>query len=442
LHQNLFEMSNIVAIVGRPNVGKSTFFNRLIQRREAIVDATSGVTRDRHYGKSDWNGKEFSLIDTGGYVKGSDDVFEAEIDKQVELAIDEADAIIFMVDVESGVTGMDEDVAILLRKIKKPVFLVVNKVDNGKRAEDAVEFYSLGLGDYYTIASINGSGTGDLLDALVEALPEKEEVEEDELPRFAVVGRPNAGKSSFINALIGEDRYIVTDIAGTTRDSIDTKYNRFGFEFNLVDTAGIRRKAKVKDDLEFYSVMRSVRAIEHCDVCLLVMDATRGFDGQVQNIFWLAQRNRKGIVILVNKWDLIEDKGNNSIKEYERVIKNEMEPFTDVPIVFISVLNKQRIFKAIETAVEVYKNRTKKIKTSKLNDILLPIIEHNPPPAYKGKFVKIKYIMQLPTPQPQFAFFCNLPQYVREPYKRFLENKLREHFNFNGVPVSVYMRKK
>ncbi len=442
MHQNLFEMSNIVAIVGRPNVGKSTFFNRLIQRREAIVDATSGVTRDRHYGKSDWNGKEFSLIDTGGYVKGSDDVFEAEIDKQVELAIDEADAIIFMVDVESGVTGMDEDVAILLRKIKKPVFLVVNKVDNGKRAEDAVEFYSLGLGDYYTIASINGSGTGDLLDALVEALPEKEEVEEDELPRFAVVGRPNAGKSSFINALIGEDRYIVTDIAGTTRDSIDTKYNRFGFEFNLVDTAGIRRKAKVKDDLEFYSVMRSVRAIEHCDVCLLVMDATRGFDGQVQNIFWLAQRNRKGIVILVNKWDLIEDKGNNSIKEYERVIKNEMEPFTDVPIVFISVLNKQRIFKAIETAVEVYKNRTKKIKTSKLNDILLPIIEHNPPPAYKGKFVKIKYIMQLPTPQPQFAFFCNLPQYVREPYKRFLENKLREHFNFNGVPVSVYMRKK
>jgi GTP-binding protein len=435
-------MSNIVAIVGRPNVGKSTFFNRLIQRREAIVDATSGVTRDRHYGKSDWNGKEFSLIDTGGYVKGSDDVFEAEIDKQVELAIDEADAIIFMVDVESGVTGMDEDVATLLRKVKKPVFLVVNKVDNAKRAEDAVEFYSLGLGEYFTIASINGSGTGDLLDALIEALPEKENVEEEELPRFAVVGRPNAGKSSFINALIGEDRYIVTDIAGTTRDSIDTKYNRFGFEFNLVDTAGIRRKAKVKDDLEFYSVMRSVRAIEHCDVCLVVMDATRGFDGQVQNIFWLAQRNRKGIVILVNKWDLVEDKGNNSIKEYERQIRSEMEPFTDVPIVFISVLNKQRIFKAIETAVEVYKNRTKKIKTSVLNDVLLPIIEHNPPPAYKGKFVKIKYIMQLPTPQPQFAFFCNLPQYVREPYKRFLENKLREHFDFNGVPVSVYMRKK
>jgi GTP-binding protein len=434
-------MGNIVAIVGRPNVGKSTFFNRLIQRREAIVDAVSGVTRDRHYGKSDWNGKEFSLIDTGGYVKGSYDVFEAEIDKQVELAIDEADAIIFMVDVESGVTGMDEDVAKLLRKVDKPVFLVVNKVDNAKRAEDAVEFYSLGLGDYFTIASINGSGTGDLLDALVEALPEQEDVEEDELPRFAVVGRPNAGKSSFINALIGEDRYIVTDIAGTTRDSIDTKYNRFGFEFNLVDTAGIRRKSKVKENLEFYSVMRSVRAIEHADVCLLVCDATRGFDGQVQNIFWLAERNRKGIVILVNKWDLVE-KDNKTTKDFEKYIRQQIEPFTDVPIVFISALTKQRIFKAIETAVEVYKNRSKRVKTSVLNDVLLPIIENYPPPAYKGKFVKIKYIMQLPTPQPQFAFFCNLPQYVKEPYKRFLENKLREHFDFHGVPVSVYMRKK
>ncbi|MFT5215004.1 MAG: GTP-binding protein [Glaciecola sp.] len=434
-------MGNIVAIVGRPNVGKSTFFNRLIQRREAIVDATSGVTRDRHYGKSDWNGKEFSLIDTGGYIKGSDDVFEAEIDKQVELAIDEADAIIFMVDVESGVTGMDEDVAKLLRKVNKPVFLVVNKVDNGKRAEDAVEFYSLGLGEFYTIASINGSGTGDLLDALVKALPEKEEVDESGLPRFAVVGRPNAGKSSFINALIGKDRYIVTDIAGTTRDSIDTKYDRFGFEFNLVDTAGIRRKAKVKEDLEFYSVMRSVRAIEHSDVCLVLCDATRGFDGQVQNIFWLAERNRKGVVILVNKWDLVE-KDNKSTNEFEKHIRQQIEPFTDVPIVFISALTKQRIFKAIETAVEVYKNRTKKIKTSVLNDVLLPIIENHPPPANKGKFVKIKYIMQLPTPQPQFAFFCNLPQYVIESYKRFLENKLREHFDFNGVPISVYMRKK
>ena len=433
-------MGAIVAIVGRPNVGKSTFFNRLIQRREAIVDAVSGVTRDRHYGKSDWNGKEFSLIDTGGYVLGSDDIFEQEIDKQVELAIDEADAIIFMVDVETGVTGMDEDVANLLRRAKKPVFLAVNKVDNAKRAEDAVEFYSLGLGDYYNLSSINGSGTGELLDALVEVLPESEEAD-DELPRFAVVGRPNAGKSSFINALIGEERYIVTDIAGTTRDSIDTKYNRFGFEFNLVDTAGIRRKAKVKEDLEFYSVMRSVRAIEHCDVCLLLFDATRGFDGQVANIFWLAQRNHKGIVILVNKWDLVE-KDTHAVKLYTQRIKQAIEPFTDVPILFISVLTKQRIFKAIETAVEVYKNRSKRIATRKLNDVLLPIIEHTPPPAYKGKYVKIKYITQLPTPYPQFAFFCNLPQYVREPYKRFLENKLRENFEFTGVPVTIFMRKK
>jgi GTP-binding protein len=347
-----------------------------------------------------------------------------------------------MVDVETGVTGMDEDVARLLRKVDKPIFLVVNKVDNGKRNEDAVEFYALGLGEYFTIASINGSGTGDLLDALVKALPEIEEEEEkDDLPRFAVVGRPNAGKSSFINALIGKERYIVTDVAGTTRDSIDTTYNRFGFEFNLVDTAGIRRKSKVKEDLEFYSVMRSVRAIEHCDVCLVILDATRGFDGQVQNIFWLAQRNRKGIVVLVNKWDLVE-KETQTMKEYEKVIRKEMEPFTDVPIVFISVLTKQRIYKAIETAVEVYQNRTKKIKTSKLNEVLLPVIENYPPPAYKGKFVKIKYIMQLPTPQPQFAFFCNLPQYVRDPYKRFLENNLRELFDFKGVPISIYMRKK
>ncbi len=435
-------MSAIVAIVGRPNVGKSTFFNRLIQRREAIVDAVSGVTRDRHYGKSDWNGREFTLIDTGGYVLGSDDVFEAEIDKQVELAIEEADAIIFMVDVETGVTGMDEDVAELLRRHNKPVLLAINKVDNAKRAEDAVEFYSLGLGEYYTIASINGSGTGDLLDALVEVLPEYENVEESELPRFAVVGRPNAGKSSFINALIGEDRYIVTDVAGTTRDSIDTKYNRFGFEFNLVDTAGIRRKAKVKEDLEFYSVMRSIRAIEHSDVCILLLDATRGFDGQVENIFWLAQRNNKGIVILVNKWDLVEDKETNTIKQYTAKIKQAIEPFTDVPILFISVLTKQRIYKAIETAVEVYQNRSKKIQTRKFNDIMLPIIENNPPPAYKGKYVKIKFCTQLPTPYPQFAFFCNLPQYVRDPYKRFLENKLREHFDFTGVPISVFMRKK
>lgn len=433
-------MGAIVAIVGRPNVGKSTFFNRLIQRREAIVDAVSGVTRDRHYGKSDWNGKDFSLIDTGGYVVGSDDIFEQEIDKQVELAIQEADAIIFMVDVESGITGMDEDVAQLLRRSKKPVFLAVNKVDNAKRAEDAVEFYALGLGDYYNLSSINGSGTGELLDALVEVLPDTVE-EDNELPRFAVVGRPNAGKSSFINALIGEDRYIVTDIAGTTRDSIDTKYNRFGFEFNLVDTAGIRRKAKVKEDLEFYSVMRSVRAIEHCDVCLLVFDATRGFDGQVENIFWLAQRNNKGVVILVNKWDLVE-KDTHAVKAYTQKIKKAIEPFTDVPILFISALTKQRIFKAIETAVTVYENRSKRIPTRKLNDVLLPIIEHTPPPAYKGKYVKIKFITQLPTNYPQFAFFCNLPQYIRDPYKRFLENKLRENFDFQGVPVTIYMRKK
>lgn len=434
-------MSNIVAIVGRPNVGKSTFFNRLIQRREAIVDAVSGVTRDRHYGKSDWNGKEFSVIDTGGYVVGSDDIFEAEIDKQVELAIEEADAILFMVDVENGVTSMDQEVAKLLRKVKKPVFLVVNKVDNANRSQDAVEFYTLGLGDYYTIASINGSGTGDLLDALVDALPNKEEVLESELPRFAVVGRPNAGKSSFINALIGEDRYIVTDIAGTTRDAIDTKYNRFGFEFNLVDTAGIRRKSKVKEDLEFYSVMRSVRAIEHSDVCLLVVDAERGFDGQVQNIFWLAERNKKGVVILVNKWDLVE-KDTKTTKSFETYIRKQIEPFTDVPIVFISALTKQRIYKAIETAVEVYKSRSKRIKTSKLNEDLLPIIAKYPPPAIKGKYVKIKYIMQLPTPQPQFAFFCNLPQYIKAPYKRFLENKIRSIYDFNGVPVTLFMRKK
>lgn len=434
-------MGNIVAIVGRPNVGKSTLFNRLIQRREAIIDAVSGVTRDRHYGKTDWNGHEFSVIDTGGYVVGSDDVFEVEIDKQVKLAIDESDAIIFMVDVQSGVTGMDEDVAKLLRKVKKPVFLVVNKVDSSKSNADAVEFYSLGLGDYYTIASINGSGTGDLLDAIVESLPDNEEEMVDDLPRFAIVGRPNAGKSSFINSLIGEERYIVTDIAGTTRDSIDTKYNRFGFEFNLIDTAGIRKKSKVKEDLEFYSVMRSVRAIEHSDVCILIVDATRGFEGQDQNIFWLAQKNKKGVVILVNKWDLVE-KDTHTTKQFEEKIRQEIAPFTDVPIIFISALTKQRIFKAIETAVEVFENRKKKIATSKLNETMLEIIQQNTPPAYKGKYIKIKYCMQLPTPTPQFVFFANLPQYIREPYKRYLENKLREIYDFNGVPIVIYFRKK
>jgi len=436
-------MNSIVAIVGRPNVGKSTLFNRLVQRREAIVDSVSGVTRDRHYGKSDWNGKEFSVIDTGGYSVGSDDIFEGEIRKQVNLAIDEADIIVFVVNVEDGITPMDSEVAKLLRKVKKPIFTVVNKVDNALREPDAVEFYNLGLGDYFTIASINGSGTGDLLDALAEKMPAPEEVdlEKEELPRFAIVGRPNAGKSSFINALIGEDRNIVTNIAGTTRDSIDTKYNRFGFDFNLVDTAGIRRKSRVKEDLEFYSVMRAVRSIEYSDVIVLVVDATRGFEGQDQNIFWLAEKNRKGVVILINKWDLIE-KETNTMRDFEAMVRKQIEPFTDVPIVFISALTKQRLFKAIETAVEVFENRKNKIPTSKLNDAMLDIVKSYPPPATKGKFVKIKYCMQLPTPTPQFAFFCNLPQYVREPYKRFIENKLRETYNFTGTPITIYFRQK
>ncbi|WP_311320499.1 ribosome biogenesis GTPase Der [Capnocytophaga sputigena] len=434
-------MSAIVAVVGRPNVGKSTFFNRLIKRREAIVDAVSGVTRDRHYGKTDWNGVSFSVIDTGGYLAGGDDSFEKEINKQVTLAIDEADAIIFMVNVEEGLTGMDEAVAELLRKCHKPILVAVNKVDSNNRRNDMHEFYALGFEHLYALSSVNGSGTGELLDDLVALLPEKEKQEENPLPRFAVVGRPNAGKSSFINALIGEDRYIVTDIAGTTRDAIDTKYNRFGFEFNLVDTAGIRRKSKVKEDLEFYSVMRSIRAIEHSDVCILMLDATRGFESQDANIFWLAQRNRKGIVILVNKWDLVE-KENNTAKEYEAVIRKEIEPFTDVPILFVSALNKQRIYKAIETAVAVYNNRTKRIPTRKLNEVMLPIIENYPPPAIKGKYIKIKFCTQLPTPMPQFAFFANLPQYVKDPYRRFIENKLRENFDFNGVPIDVYFRQK
>ncbi|WP_159800106.1 ribosome biogenesis GTPase Der [Flavobacterium sp. MK4S-17] len=435
-------MNNIVAIVGRPNVGKSTFFNRLIQRREAIVDSVSGVTRDRNYGKSEWNGKQFSVIDTGGYIKGSDDIFEAEIRRQVELAIDEADVIVFVVDVEEGITPMDEEVAKLLRKVTKPVLLAVNKVDNAMREKDAVEFYNLGLGDYYTFAGMSGSGTGELLDALVELLPNAQETQtEEELPRFAVVGRPNAGKSSFINALIGEDRFVVTDIAGTTRDAIDTTYNRFGFEFKLVDTAGIRRKAKVKEDLEFYSVMRSVRAIEHSDICLLVIDATRGFEGQDQSIFWLAEKNRKGIVILVNKWDLVE-KDTMTTRDYERKIREEIAPFTDVPILFISALTKQRLLKALETAVQVFENRKQRVATSKFNELMLPIIEHNPPPALKGKYIKIKFCMQLPTPTPQFVFFCNLPQYVKDPYKRFIENKLRENYDFSGVPIDIYFRQK
>lgn len=433
-------MNTIVAIVGRPNVGKSTLFNRLIQRREAIVDSVSGVTRDRHYGKSDWNGKNFSVIDTGGYAVGSDDIFEEEIRKQVNLAIEEADIIVFVVDVTEGITPMDTEVANLLRKVKKPIFLTVNKVDNAMRTDDALEFYNLGLGEYHSISSINGGGTGDLLDAVVKLIPDEEYIE-DELPRFAVVGRPNAGKSSFINTLIGVERNIVTDIAGTTRDSIDTKYNRFGFDFNLIDTAGIRRKAKVKEDLEFYSVMRAVRAIEHSDVCLLVIDATRGFEGQDQSIFWLAEKNKKGVIILVNKWDLME-KETNTVKEYEAMIRREIAPFTDVPIIFISTLTKQRIFKAIESAVTVFENRKKRIPTSKLNETMLEVVQNFPPPAWKGKFVKIKYCMQLPTVTPQFVFFCNLPQYVRDPYKRFVENKLREIYDFHGVPVIIHFRQK
>ncbi|AWI24582.1 ribosome biogenesis GTPase Der [Flavobacterium pallidum] len=436
-------MSNIVAIVGRPNVGKSTLFNRLIKRREAIVDSVAGVTRDRNYGKSEWNGKEFSVIDTGGYVRGSDDVFEGEIRKQVELAIDESDVIIFVVDVEEGITPMDDAVAKLLRKVTKPVLLAVNKVDNAMREKDAVEFYNLGLGEYYTFASISGSGTGELLDALIDAFPVRPEPvqEETELPRFAVVGRPNAGKSSFINALIGEDRYIVTDIAGTTRDAIDTKFNRFGFEFNLMDTAGIRRKAKVKEDLEFYSVMRSVRAIEHADICILIIDATRGFEGQDQSIFWLAEKNRKGVVILVNKWDLVE-KDTMSTRDYEAKIRKEIEPFTDVPILFVSALTKQRLLKALESSVQVFENRKQRIPTSKFNEHMLKVIESYPPPALKGKYVKIKYCMQLPTNTPQFVFFANLPQYVKDPYKRFLENKIREKWDFAGVPIDIYIREK
>ena len=436
-------MNSIVAIVGRPNVGKSTLFNRLVQRREAIVDSVSGVTRDRHYGKSDWNGKEFSVIDTGGYVVGSDDIFEDEIRKQVQLALEEADIIVFVVDVEQGITPMDSEVAKLLRKVKKPLFIAVNKVDNAMRAADAVEFYNLGLGEYHTISSINGSGTGELLDALAEIMPAPEEIdlEKEELPRFAVVGRPNAGKSSFINALIGEDRNIVTNIAGTTRDSIDTKYNRFGFDFNLVDTAGIRKKSKVKEDLEFYSVMRAVRTIEYSDVIILMVDATRGFESQDQNIFWLAEKNKKGVVILINKWDLV-DKETNTMRDYEAAVRKQIAPFTDVPIIFVSVLTKQRIFKAIETAVTVFQSRKNRIPTSKLNETMLEIVKNYPPPAIKGKFVKIKYCMQLPTPTPQFAFFSNLPQYVKDPYRRFLENKMREMYDFNGVPIIIYFRQK
>ncbi len=435
-------MRNIVAIVGRPNVGKSTLFNRLTESRAAIVEETSGVTRDRHYGISEWNGVEFSVIDTGGYVTGSDDIFEEEIRKQVVLAMDEASAIIFVVDVTTGITDLDESVAKMLRKTDKPVLLCSNKVDNADRLVDATEFYTFGLGEVYSVSAINGSGTGELLDKLVEAFnPELDIEDTSEIPNIAIVGKPNVGKSSLCNALLGEDRNIVTPISGTTRDSIHTRYKSYGFDFNLVDTAGIRKKAKIDEDIEFYSVLRSIRTIENSDVCIFMIDATEGIQKQDLNIFYVIEKNRKGVVVLVNKWDLI-DKETNSVRDFENKIREQLSPFSDVPIVFTSAIQKQRIHKALEKAIEVYHNRTQRIATSKLNELLQSIMEQNPPPSVKGKFIKIKYITQLPTHAPAFALFCNLPQYVRDSYKRFLENRFREEFNFTGVPIRIFFRKK
>ena len=434
-------MSNIVAIVGRPNVGKSTLFNRLVGARKAIVKEVSGVTRDRHYGKSNWNGKDFSVIDTGGYVTGSDDVFEGEIRRQVEIAIDEANVILFMVDVETGVTDLDQAVAHVLRKSVKPVLVVANKVDNHDRLNEIYEFYNFGLDQVYGISSINGSGTGDLLDALVSKFSEDQIKEDLGIPRLALVGKPNVGKSSLTNALLGNERNIVTNISGTTRDSIDSRYNAFGFDMILVDTAGIRKKSKVHEDIEFYSVMRAIRTIEDCDVCLFMIDGTEPVQNQDMSIFSVIEKNKKGIVLLVNKWDLIE-KDTSSTKKYEESIKERLAPFTDLPIVFISALNKQRIHKALETAMQVYQNRMQKIPTSQLNEVMLEAIQKNPPPSYKGKYIKIKYVTQLPTHSPSFAFFCNLPQYIKDPYKRYIENQLRQSFNLNGVPIRVFFRKK
>ena len=435
-------MSNIVAIVGRPNVGKSTLFNRLTGQRQAIVDEYSGVTRDRHYGKVDWNGIEFSLVDTGGYINNSDDIFEEEIRKQVIIAIEEADIIYFMVDVRVGITDLDHEMAKILRRQAKKVILVTNKVDTSSEYYEADAFYALGFDNLFRVSSVNGSGTGDLLDETLNLFDkEGDEIIEDNLPKIAVVGRPNAGKSSLINALIGEERNIVTPISGTTRDSINTRFSKYGFDFYIVDTAGIRKKNKVHEDLEFYSVMRAFRAIEHADVCLLMIDATLGIEAQDVNIFGTIERNKKGIVILVNKWDLVE-KDTHSVKEFTEAIKARISPNNDVPIIFTSALTKQRIHKVLETAIEVYENKNQRISTSELNEFFQPLIEHYPPPAVKGKFVKIKYVTQLPTSVPTFAFYANLPTYIKDAYKRFLENKLREHYNFTGVPIRIYIRQK
>ncbi len=434
---------SLVAIVGRPNVGKSTLFNRLVGMRQAIVDETAGVTRDRHYGKSEWCGREFSVVDTGGYTSNSDDVFEEEIRKQVMLAIDEADLILFIVEAQTGITDYDDEIADVLRRCGKPVVVAVNKVDTGDKMYDAYQFYSLGLGELFSISAANGGGTGELLDEIVRVLPEEEESADDrpELPHITIVGKPNVGKSSLTNALLGVERNIVTSVAGTTRDSISTHYNKFGHEFMLVDTAGMRKKTKVHEDLEFYSVMRSIRAIEHSDVCILMIDAQTGLESQDMSIFNLISRNRKGCVIVVNKWDLIE-KDSNTMKEYIEAIKARIAPFNDIPIIFTSVINKQRILDVLNAASQVYENYSRKVSTSVLNEEMLPEIENYPPPAWKGKYIKIKYVTQLPTRSPSFAFFCNLPQYVKDPYKRFLENKLRSKFDFSGCPVQIYLRQK
>lgn len=438
-------MGNLVAIVGRPNVGKSTLFNRLTQSRQAIVNDEAGTTRDRQYGKVNWVGHEFSIVDTGGWVVNSDDIFEEEINKQVAIAIEEADVILFVVDATHGITDLDDKVAAILRRSKKPTLLVANKVENNASQYSSAEFYSFGLGDPFCISAINGSGTGELLDATVALFPTKvtEEELEEEIPRIAVVGRPNAGKSSIINAFIGEDRYIVTDIAGTTRDSVNTRYNKFGFDFYIIDTAGIRKKGKVNEDIEYYSVIRSIRAIENSDVCILMIDATRGIESQDLNIFSLIQKNKKGLVVCINKWDLVEDKSTQAIKTFENAIRARLAPFTDFPIVYASALTKQRIFKVLECASEVYKNRHRHVPTARLNEEMLAVIENYPPPANKGKYVKIKYVTQLKgTPVPTFIFFCNLPQWVKDPYKHFLENKIRDKWNFSGTPINIIVREK